>query len=619
MTMTQSYSQRHTRRKRIRSSSSNHKMTFRSIALATALFLSSSLLHHKSSFLPSTSLRMNSFSGFQIFASAKEIVATKDWQLLGENDTIPAGLHIRMDMTTGEKWVKLPSDDDAEGEESIKAAIHEAEMDASGALTIVETDNDNDSSQNNLDAMTETSEEPPIETPPQRDYGMMHRVMSQLPPEELERYGGLPALPSSSNETNKPQLTQAERELFEQRMEQLWQERQEALAEAQEQVADLPSILKDRIRMLKEYVEDDDDDGGKLKNILQDKKQQQLESDGNDEDEKTAVVRNVLDALRDLEFQLGDVDMARDFHTLGGWPYLVSLLEDGAHGLTPNESDEELLILTDEIKALAAMTIGTAVGNLGEFRDWALEDVSSALSTSTKASALSVLIDSVEHELSERSNQMNGGSMAVTSISDARYKSRAIYKLRVVYALGSLLRGNPAAQHYFLWSTDGAELLARDVLGTLSSVRGPSDGGNKALTKLDYKFASKVLALGEDIVTGAVLHQEDYEDDRMISVNRLVAAFTTERWCDLSLRMLAPSLAERIGETASRGTKERALTAVRALGPGCREMSGEENWGVEEVTSVRSEWNREGSDDGLDSVYRRELLELADGVLGVLQ
>jgi len=83
--------------------------------------------------------------------------------------------------------------------------------------------------------------------------------------------------------------------------------------------------------------------------------------------------------------------------------------------------------------------------------------------------------------------------------------------------------------------------------------------------------------------------------------------------------MLAPTLAERIGETASRGTKERALTAVRALGLGCREMSGEENWGVEEVTSVRSEWNREGSDDGLDSVYRRELLELADGVLGVLQ
>ena len=49
--------------------------------------------------------------------AAKELEATKEWQLLGENDTVAAGMHIRMDMTTGEKWVncKLPDGGD-EGE-----------------------------------------------------------------------------------------------------------------------------------------------------------------------------------------------------------------------------------------------------------------------------------------------------------------------------------------------------------------------------------------------------------------------------------------------------------------------------------------------------------------------
>ena len=35
------------------------------------------------------------------FGHSKEMEVTKEWQLVGENDTIPAGMHIRMDMTTG--------------------------------------------------------------------------------------------------------------------------------------------------------------------------------------------------------------------------------------------------------------------------------------------------------------------------------------------------------------------------------------------------------------------------------------------------------------------------------------------------------------------------------------
>ncbi|EJK55357.1 hypothetical protein THAOC_24916, partial [Thalassiosira oceanica] len=73
--------------------------------------------------------------------------------------------------------------------------------------------------------------------------------------------------------------------------------------------------------------------------------------------------------------------MARDFHTLGGWGVLVALLREGPDsrpGAGP-EGEDELAVLADEVRALAAMAVGTAAGNVGEFRRWALEDVSPAV------------------------------------------------------------------------------------------------------------------------------------------------------------------------------------------------------------------------------------------------
>eukprot|EP00957_Ditylum_brightwellii_P009343 707021-Ditylum_brightwellii.AAC.1 len=35
------------------------------------------------------------------------MVVTSKWTLLDQNDTIPAGLYIKVDLTTGQKWGKL--------------------------------------------------------------------------------------------------------------------------------------------------------------------------------------------------------------------------------------------------------------------------------------------------------------------------------------------------------------------------------------------------------------------------------------------------------------------------------------------------------------------------------
>ncbi|KAL3761333.1 hypothetical protein ACHAWU_000467 [Discostella pseudostelligera] len=651
---------------------------------------------------------------FFFFVESKEIVATHEWQRLGENDTLPAGLHVKLDLSTGEKWAKLPSDDDEDnnddgdkidgdaggsgsgGSSGRKTLVSSAVLDGTGALTIL--DNNNNEQQHDSTQNEASSNDAAQEEDDDAKYLMMHRVMSKLPPDELERFGGLPALPSPDNNTAlaMQQLTDEQRQIFQKRMDELWTQRQMELKQAQETLADFPEMLKERMATMTQYLEDVD---GSLRKVLEER-QQRANSVQNDDDsaeekeeetmevekEEVVLANDIISALRDLEYLLSDVDNARDFHTMGGWSILVALLDENVHHSIPmsedDARDEEVLVLVDKVQALAALCIGTAVSNLDEFRSWALEDVSSAIAKLShrqqlnvekvdKVSAVSLLLATFEDELSLRSQLMGEGSMAIpnasntaatsTSIpswSNARYQSHATYKLRAIYALGALLRGNPPAQQYFALH-HGPEVLVRDALGTLSSVRGPSALADDGLTKLDYKFASKVLALGEDVIMDVLLHGEEYivvvpsttnhtvqnpsspsssavgEDGELdavlLTANQLVAAFTTERWCDLSLRMLFPPF-DILGRTTAIGIQEKAMRSVGAMAPACsssRDRSSDmdnnnikkknaSTWGLEEVKRVRSEWNREGSDDGLDSRYRRELLELADGVMEAL-
>lgn len=67
---------------------------------------------------------------------------------------------------------------------------------------------------------------------------------------------------------------------------------------------------------------------------------------------------SLVGALTDLEDLLSDIDMARDFHTLGGFPTLTSML---------------LKSRPESVREIAAWTIGTAVKNEPEHQLWVLE------------------------------------------------------------------------------------------------------------------------------------------------------------------------------------------------------------------------------------------------------
>lgn len=54
--------------------------------------------------------------------NAREVKETHEWTSLGEHDTITVGMHVCMDMTTVEEWVKLPDNDNLQDDSSIQVA-----------------------------------------------------------------------------------------------------------------------------------------------------------------------------------------------------------------------------------------------------------------------------------------------------------------------------------------------------------------------------------------------------------------------------------------------------------------------------------------------------------------
>lgn len=119
-------------------------------------------------------------------------------------------------------------------------------------------------------------------------------------------------------------------------------------------------------------------------------------------------------ALVELESLLSDVDNARDFHTIGGWPILLTLLSSS---------------FSNEIRASAAWAIGTAIKNNYDYQLWTLEkhDLYAHFRVENKTSTIDLLLDIIE-------------STTDSDVNDLHFQRKALY------ALTSAARGNPEVQ-----------------------------------------------------------------------------------------------------------------------------------------------------------------------------
>ena len=531
---------------------------------------------------------------------AREIVATDEWQKLGENDTIPAGLHVKIDITTGEKWAKLPSDDDAENEEAIKGAVYDATIGSDGSVTatavaVAPDGPENSVVEDNINGSTGSNEKES-----KYDYEMMHRTLSKLPEEEMERYGGLPALPSGTSDGKT--ISPEDRKAFEDRMASIWKQRQEEIQNMQEEfMADVPKMLLQRIRYVKGYLENPRKYRETLLQERLAKREQSSDADNDgyaadDEDEHDAhVVSDIVEVLKDVEYHVTDVDHARDFHTLGGWPVLVSLLTDAVHypsaeidpmnstARAPLSTDEDRIIV-DEIQSAAAWAIGTAVKNHEEFHSWALEDLSQAYNPppSESVNVISLLLANIQAYNAE------GAATSLSTVAQAK-------RQKCLYAIGSLVRGNPAATQQFL-KLDGPAILGTS-LDQVMSVKGDIGSTNA-------KFASKVLGLGEDLL-GDVLINGSGEADTD-GKKQLIESLTTQSWCHSAVALVSKGRSMQV--------RERSLAAMKSMAPFCQ-FSEEDRRSVQEIGAELHGEGSGGSLTDLEPEIKAEFVRLVDTIL----
>ena len=476
---------------------------------------------------------------------AKEIEVTKEWTKLEENDTLPEGVHVRMDMTTGEKWAKLL--DQEEGQQSTQSS----NTGTSVAAALVQEDG------------TVQIEENKDEEDQGYDIGMMHRTLSRLPDEEKERMGGLPELPAGRGIAS---LTPRERELFEMRMTQIWEQRQKELKELEESMLDLPEILKERIKSIRAYLEDPTT---------------HLKEHDLDELAAQGSVTHIVSVLQDLEYQLTDMDMARDFHTLGGWPLLVSLLAEEVHvsqnatvtnKKIPKMEANRIQSKIRNVQTNTAWVIGTAVKNTGEFYPFATEEV--RIQGDRKSTSIDLMIQVFAQEYDDP------GSWEIRKLQE-----------KAIYAIGSLLRGNRMAQTH-VCATEGPNQLGK-MLEQVSSER---------LTSTNLKLTQRLISLASDIVM-------DIDTDGELSMEQLngviVKSFTSPSWCDPTVKLMVTDTHLPLQ------LQEKLLHSALILAPYCtwKDKATEVRAAI---SSRRDEWN--SNKDDFDEEHLKQMIDIAQKV-----
>eukprot|EP00588_Corethron_pennatum_P007896 CAMPEP_0194289970 /NCGR_PEP_ID=MMETSP0169-20130528/40293_1 /TAXON_ID=218684 /ORGANISM="Corethron pennatum, Strain L29A3" /LENGTH=546 /DNA_ID=CAMNT_0039037415 /DNA_START=123 /DNA_END=1763 /DNA_ORIENTATION=+ len=474
-------------------------------------------------------------------------VRSTRWAELPRDASMPRGAHVRLNMSTGNRSILVYSDD---------------------GLPAIIRDGDDGRNETAVATATEDGAEAPdlSEAPADKyDYGMMYGVLSGLPEEERARMGlhEVPhpdTLPRGASDAD-----------FQEKMKRIWFARQQEVRSFMEaHVIDVPDVLRQLIATL---------------------------------DDASAPADDVASALLDLEDLLGDVDMARDFHTLGGWGTLVRI----STGRDPRG-------VGGAGRAAALRCAGAAVRNVGEFRPWAAE----AVVTDDGGVADAV-----------------GAALGALASRNARVRDAA------VFALGSLVRYNDVGMELLI-AREGAETLEKYYEKYASAVteamrRSKADSGDSdspeteaAGFKADLKIALRLLSLSTDVVTmgeeclaDAAARIEELEGEgadaseqtaRKIWCSKVIGAFSTEGWCSNFLVGPSPQT-HRL--TMSPAEQEKILAGIISTGGACDRwhrvsgrQGGDDGELASQLTVLGKRWERMDTGGSIDIEWLGDLMSM---------
>ncbi|TMW63351.1 hypothetical protein Poli38472_002292 [Pythium oligandrum] len=344
-------------------------------------------------------------------ATAPEFVATDEWQEVLPGQSVPPGLHIRLNFQTGKREAKLLSEDDNDQVADPNVITREVVVNSDASVT-VETDitgevnaagvTTNPSSHAVVSVETEDKDAEDItvteeiksapeskgaepaqegETPPAAEPNWNHEKIYEV----LQALPEPPLVDGMDINEAHAKLSTPE---FRRRIIKLWKKRQQELKDA---------------------IESMQDDAKYLAKILE--QFQEAEKAGNTEEQ--------LRVLEVLEWEVQDLDKTHVFNFIGGFNIITEYLNS----------------TNLPVRAHAAWLVGTAVKNYKDGQDWAIN-----------AGAIPKLVN----------------SLSLSVPSDDSTKSDEVYevKKKALYALSSLVRFNERGQRLLL-SLQGPDKLAQ--------------------------------------------------------------------------------------------------------------------------------------------------------------
>eukprot|EP01039_Chlorochromonas_danica_P011211 gene11209-12503_t len=181
-----------------------------------------------------------------------------------------------------------------------------------------------------------------------------------------------------------------------------------------------------------------------------------------------------VSVLEELESLLTDIDNARDFHTIGGWPVLVNqLLPQHNAG-----SDRSNIVEYHRVAAAAAWAVGTTIKNSYDYQLWLAEEVEvlgtgeDGISNDSKTTTTAwKVLTELLHETIQTTHSPPSGD-AASPMKEGQHDVAVVLQKRLLYALSAGCRGNVDIQSLCLASSH----CLTDLYTLLSAYPRKTDG-----------------------------------------------------------------------------------------------------------------------------------------------
>lgn len=372
---------------------------------------------------------------------------------------------------------------------------------------------------------------------------MILTAYRRLPSAEIERLGIDPNVPIYAGSAEADLLFAT------------WQQRVEEIRSVMNSVAKPVSMMEDIILTIKDKV------------AVFDKITTGTSSD------HTTLITELMPALNELESLVSDVDNANDFHTIGGWSILSTLL-------SPK--------YPPEIRAAAAWAVGTAVKNNYDYQLWVLErfeDIQyNAMEVEVTAQEGAIPV-TVYYNTSTLLNLL-------AAVQEDSLGPDMTLKLKLLYALSAAVRGNPDVQQAVLEAD-----LPVPLLSTLRTQITMLLSGQDTVSDDGLKYVLKASSLLTDLVEERrYVHVELAKEaeitpelrQQMLSLQLLGNELTTPEWLEFALNNAISLSLSTSGDGMVH--KSLALTAVSEFRSICtKELSSDDVENVAESEELDEE------------------------------